>query len=234
MGINVQNSGFSFCRLDWKNPVVFSKTLVLWDCLFCRACCHCRELLSVLGCETLSGQTAQLQAAQCNDMFEVGPPVSQHRSYWSHKKLFWVAQHSRWTQTYCSRGNCYTEDRSSIPQMCDRCGQIIGQASTMHIVSHKLRWSTRTVLYALILLSFFFPVFSKGEPVTDCDCSALCRRLKIFEIPVRTSDFQSFNPKEGFPAPNWDTAHLSSFCGNRKGCAFNIKIQTATVNLKLQ
>lgn len=116
---------------------------------------------------------AQLQSAQCNNVWSQPPSQSAH-SYWSHKNCFerpntlhqWV-----WTQIYCSRGNCHIEHGNFIPKMSNRCGQIIGQAApdqlalwgnpTIPIVSctTKLKWgSTRTTLSALLLMSFFFPI----------------------------------------------------------------------------
>lgn len=83
---------------------------------------------------------AQLQSAQCNNMFEVGLPSQSARSYWSHKSCF---EQPYWARKLGS----------------NRCGQVIGQAATdqlslwgnptMPIVSHtaKLRRrSTRTTI----------------------------------------------------------------------------------------
>lgn len=95
---------------------------------------------------------AQLQSAQCNNMFEVGLPSQSARSYWSHKSCF---EQPYWARKLGS----------------NRCGQVIGQAATRSTFIVRKSYNANCFPhcqaktkehqnndYALLHLTFFFPV----------------------------------------------------------------------------
>lgn len=160
-------------------------------------------------------------------------------SYWSDNILHqWVRPWVCWTWLpliYWSRGNCYTENGNSISKMCSRCGQIIAQAATDRLAlwqTTKQRWrSTRTMLYALLPLRFVFPVLARVKSIANIPnipsgqtkkhpthlklFAALLiyfhKTVQLWALPLRTSDYPFFNPKEGFHTPNCNSAQLSIF-----------------------
>ena len=142
--------------------------------LFCGALAadHFTACLAVKCCQYWQ---AQLQWAQCHNVFEVAPPPSKPAdSYWSRENCFWEAERSPSLSQILGAAahrlavqgeTAITRVETPNPEIWNRC-VIIGPAgcrSTCIVrISHNAHCiNTGTTLYTLLLLSFFFPASTR-------------------------------------------------------------------------